>query len=251
METVRAEFAIHAPSYDDTSPVVGDDDPMIGFLGDRLPAGARLLEYGIGTGRIAVPLVRAGYRVTGIDVSPDMLSMLAAKPESAEIEIVEGSFGDRHDLGEFDAVVCLFNSLYHAHDRRVQQAALRRAAEHLRPGGLLILANSSAITLVREYTDPNGIFVRKVAADHVWLTTGLLSPLEQILRISHLTVGVGGTRIHPVTLRYIWPEELRLMAEAAGLDVIEEYADWDGTPFTAQSREHIVVLRACDGRGER
>lgn len=242
-DRIIAEFAIHAQRYDETSPPLADDDPLMDFLRARLAAGSRIVEFGAGTGRVSIPLVRQGYDVTGIDLSPDMVRRLAEKPEAARMTIIEGSFADRHDIGRCAAVLCVFNSLYHAHTREMQQAALRRAAEYLRPDGILVLENRSANSFIQEYSAGERVSVRSLTTDSAWLTAGTLSPLDQRVSIAHLAVTGGRFTYNPITLRYIWPDELRLMAETAGLEVVEEYADWHQSTFTAGSREHIAVLR--------
>lgn len=243
MNITQREFAQHAARYDEFAPQVDVAHPMIAFIQSRITSPARLIEFGIGTGRVALPLSACGYEVSGVDFSAEMLAELRNKPGAEKIAVVEGSFTEPHGLGLFTGVVCVFNSLYHAHTLEDQVATLRAAAESLEPQGLLFLENRAAHSFVQEYAARERLSVRGVGPDSVWLTAGTLDPLEQVVRFTHLTIGTGGITAGPVTMRYIWPDELRLMAALAGLEVVEQFADWSGTPFTADSREHIAVLR--------
>lgn len=243
-QTIVDEFAIHAARYDATSPPLTVESPLVTFLRERLKPGSRIVEFGIGTGRVAIPLLQAGFDVTGIEVSPDMQARLAEKPAADQLTVVAGSFAEPHDIEACDAVVCVYNTLYHAHDLRMQQAALRCAAGYLKPGGLVVLENRSAASLVREYERGERLSVRRVETGSAWFTAGTVCMLTQVARIVHMSVsGAGNVSYHPITLRYIWPGELRLLADLADLEVTEEFADWHGSAFTAESREHIVVLR--------
>ncbi|MFC5103114.1 class I SAM-dependent methyltransferase [Kibdelosporangium philippinense] len=241
---VRDEFAIHAPQYDERAPHIADDAPLTRFVADRVLRAGRVLEFGIGTGRLAIPLSRNGFQITGIDLSGDMLARLAGQPESQRMTLVEGTFTEPHDLGTFDAVICIYNTLYHTHTQEAQQAALCRAAEYLNPNGLVLLENTAASWLVRAYgRDDSRLSVREVGAVSAELTAGTISLHEQILRNIHMSVSDGQISTRPVTMRYLWPAELHLLADRAGLVVAEEYSDWNEAEFTSTSDNHIVVLR--------
>jgi ubiquinone/menaquinone biosynthesis C-methylase UbiE len=97
---------------------------------------ARLLEVGIGTGRIALPLAAAGVRVAGIDVSRKMLEVLREKDSWIRVVRAEaGSLPFR--AAAFDAV--LFSHVLHL--VADAEAAIAEGARVARPGGLLILVS--------------------------------------------------------------------------------------------------------------
>ncbi|MFB7054368.1 class I SAM-dependent methyltransferase [Streptomyces vinaceus] len=237
------EFRLIAPGYDDDYPALAPDDPMITFMRGHLDQGDRIVEFGIGTGRVAIPLAQSGLRVSGIDLSEEMLKVLGRKPEALGIETVHGSFLEQRVSGTFAAVVCVFNTLYHVHDQQGQELALRKAAEHIPENGLIFLENTSALHLMSHYqaTDRLGVF--RIEPSFTWLLAGRVSQLKQELKISHIKLRADGSSVTPVTLRYIWPSELHLMARQAGLEVVAEHGDWDGRPFDTTSKSHIVILR--------
>src|SRR2546423_11544102 len=72
----------------------------------------RALEFGIGTGRIALPLAERGVQVHGIDVSEEMVARLRAKPGGPEIDVTIGDFATTRVDGEFSLVYLVFNTIF-------------------------------------------------------------------------------------------------------------------------------------------
>jgi len=245
MKKIADEFAVAAQVFDMFTPALADDDPLLTAIRKRVDKGSTIVDFGVGTGRIALPLQASGYTLIGIDISPDMLTKLRAKPGAEQMRIIEGSFADRYDIaaGSASAIVCVFHSLYHTHDAELQRATLQRASEYLRPGGLMFLDNPAAHDIVRRTPERDRVTVQMIAGDRVVLSAGIVDPVRQSLLVNHVVMTAQGNRLNPFTYRYIWPSELRLMAELVGLEVIEETGDWSGTPFGTGSREHCVVLR--------
>ncbi len=105
-----------------------------GFVADLVPPGARVLDAGCGTGRVAVELARRGYDVTGVDNDASMLEVARRSPSvqwrDADLSTL--------DLGErFDLVVAAGNVVVFLAEG-TEQEVLRRLAAHLVPGGLLV-----------------------------------------------------------------------------------------------------------------
>ena len=112
------------------------------YLGLAAEAGGAMLEYGIGTGRVALPLARAGYSVVGIDCSAEMLSSLAAAVEAeapavrARLSWLAGNARELQLDRRFALVTCPFNGIAHHHAQRELAAFFANVKRHLTDGGI-------------------------------------------------------------------------------------------------------------------
>lgn len=102
-----------------------------------LPKGARVLDFGAGDGRIAIPLARLGFTVTAADSSPRMLAALHAEAPTMQVILTDGLDGDALPRHTFDAAVCVAVLIHHSYDtaRRI----IETLTASVRPGGLLFL----------------------------------------------------------------------------------------------------------------
>ena len=69
--------------------------------------------------------------------------------------------------------------------------------------------------------------------------------MNQLVHSQHLFVSKSGIKLYPVQVRYSWPSELDLMAQLAGMRLRERWGDWDGSPFTASSENHISIYESA------
>jgi SAM-dependent methyltransferase len=205
--------------------------PIVDFLAPLAGGGA--LELAIGTGRIAVPLAERGVRVEGIDLSPDMVAQLRKK--SQEIPVALGDMTTTRVEGTFSLVYVVFNSIFNLRTQERQVACFENAATHLAPGGCFVVE----IMLPELQRLPRGdrFLLFDAAPDHVGFDEYDL--VTQELTSHHYDPGSGEYSTFPG--RYIWPSELDLMARLAGLTLRERWADWDRSPFTAESTKHVSV----------
>lgn len=232
-----------ADGYDDSTRWLGSVEPAVAALAG-LAAGGPVLEFGIGTGRLALPLVERGIEVAGIDGSAEMVDLLRAKPGGAGIPVRIGDFARTRVEGTFGLVLLAFNTVFALPDQDAQVACFRNAAAHLAPGGRFV---------VEAWVPDPGAFrggrsVQLVTAgeDEVQLQTAELFPAEQFMRVVKIQLTDSGVRLLPATHRYAWPAELDLMARLAGLEREHRWADWSGTPFGDASTDHISVYRRPD-----
>src|SRR3712207_6644920 len=113
-------------------------DPIVSFLAD-LARGRAALELGIGTGRIALPLAARGVRVHGIDMSPDMVAQLRAKPGGTEIPVTIGDFATTKLDCEFSLAYVVFNTINNLTTQDAQVACFENVASHLERGGCFVV----------------------------------------------------------------------------------------------------------------
>ena len=186
------------------------------------------LEFAVGSGRIALPLARAGVDVVGIDLSPDMLAVTRSRPGG---ELIEAHAGDMTttDLGRrFPLVYVVFNSIFNLLTQDDQVRCFENAARHLHDDGIFLVeaAVPSAWLRGRDY-----IAVESVEATEITLDVNRYDPVSQVLDENHVSIGAGGIRLTPISCRLAWPSELDLMARLAGLCLAHRWGGW-GRPAT-------------------
>lgn len=213
-----------------------------------LAGGGPLLELGVGTGRLAVPLAQRGLEVHGIDASPAMLERLAAKAAAAGVE-VPALLGDFADVGVevpggFAVVLVAFNTLFNLGDAEAQRRCLANAADRLMPDGRLVV---EAFAPEPDAVRPGGAVTPTVIEpDRVVLQVTQSDPEAQTVTGSVVSISESGIRLRPWRIRWATPEELDTMAGAAGLERVERWGDWDRRPFDDDSPRHVTVYRPTD-----
>ena len=130
-----------AARYDASSATMFDPavvDPAVDFLAG-LAGDGPALEFGIGTGRIALPLAARGMTVRGIELSEAMTAQLRAKPGADAIEVTVGDFATTRVDGTFSLVYLVFNTISNLTTQAQQVECFRNAAAHLAPGGAFVI----------------------------------------------------------------------------------------------------------------
>jgi SAM-dependent methyltransferase len=215
-------------------------DATVTFLA-RLAAAGPALEFGIGTGRVAIPLSRRGVVVHGIELSAAMVTQLRTQlrtqPSGGDIAVTMGDFATTTVSGRFALVYLVRNTITNLTTEDEQVQAFANAAAHLRPGGCFVIENG--VPELRRL--PPGETVRVFAATPAHLGFEEFDIASQIAVSHHYWTIEGQLEAYSSTHRYAWPGELDLMARLAGLRLRERWEDWNRTPFTAESRSHISV----------
>ena len=210
--------------------------PVVDVLADLAGDGGAL-EFGIGTGRIALPLAARGVRVAGIDSSEAMLRRLRAKPGAEEIAAVHGDFAATRVEGEFALVFLVFNTISNLVTQDAQVACFINAAEHLRSGGRFVIENG--VPALQSL--PPGQTVLPFRADAEGFSFDVYDVVTQAFSSQHFYIVDGRLEAYPVQFRYVWPSELDLMARVAGMRLESRWAGWRREPFTALSPSHVSV----------
>jgi len=228
-----------AENYDDESSEMFEHrlvDATVDFLVNAARGGAAL-EFGVGTGRIALPLSRSGVMVHGIDISPDMLAQLRSKPGSDAIDVTVGDFATAKVAGAFSLVYLVYNTIGNLTSQEEQLACFRNAAAHLEPGGRFVI--ELGVPDLRRFPPGAPAQPFQVGATHLGFDT-MDTATQQGVSHHYLIDGDRMTRFE-CPFRYAWPAELDLMARLANLTLLERWGDWNRSPFTADSRKHISV----------
>jgi SAM-dependent methyltransferase len=210
--------------------------PVVEFLADLAGDGGAL-EFGIGTGRIALPLAARGVRVAGIDSSEAMVARLRAKPGADAVEVAVGDFAHTRVGGSFAVVYLVFNTIFNLVTQDDQVACFENAAAQLRGGGRFVIETGVpdlqrlpvGQTIVPFHAGPDG------------LGFDVYDVVTQRFSSQHYVFEDGRVEASPVEFRYAWPAELDLMARLAGLRLEGRWAGWRREPFTNLSRAHVSV----------
>jgi SAM-dependent methyltransferase len=228
-----------AAMYDETSDKMFDPavvDPTVDFLAE-LAGDGHALELGIGTGRIALPLAARGVEVHGIELSRAMAARLRAKPGGEGIRVTIGDVATAKVDGTFRLAYLVFNTITNLTTQAAQVACFCNVAAHLEPGGRFVI-EVGVPDLQR--LPPGERFVVFDGSETHW---GIdeYDVVNQGLISHHFQVIDGRVEKSSGPFRYVWPAELDLMAELAGMRLRERWAGWKREPFTSNSRQHVSV----------
>jgi SAM-dependent methyltransferase len=211
-------------------------NPVVDFL-EELAGGGRALEFGIGTGRIALPLAQRGVPVYGIELSRAMVARMRKKPGGEDIDVTIGDFASATADGVFSVAYLVYNTIMNLTTQATQVACFRNAAAHLEPGGCFVI--EVGIPDLQRLPPGETARVFDLGDSHVGLDE--YDVARQGL-ISHHFQTVDGTLQRTSTpFRYAWPAEFDLMAELAGMRLRERWSGWRREPFTSDSRKHVSV----------
>lgn len=224
----------------------GTDPAMIEQTVDCLIAlagGSGILEFAVGTGRIALPLVKRGASVKGIELSSAMVEKLRDKETGLPMEVVIGDMTSAHVSGEFSLVILVFNTIDNLTTQQAQVACFENAARHLQPGGRFLV--ETQVPPIQKL--PHGETKLAFANSKEHFGIDEFDVATQSYTSNHVFMKDGAYQHLSIPFRYVWPSELDLMAQLAGFDLEFRWADWKKSPFNRMSREHISVwkLRDC------
>lgn len=255
-------YAALAELYDFSYGDFDDDVDLYTNLGNAVDG--PVLELGVGTGRVAIPLAQRGFEMVGIDRSESMLSRAAKNLAGAEI-VGGGSLKlapadmTAFDLErQFGMVLVAANTFQHLLTTEDQSACLACVVNHLRPGGIFAFSvrspssvswddseGDSPLQLDWTRSDPaTGEMVMK-------MTAGQAEPARQVKRWTHLydRIGAGGQMRRSVfvtELRYSSQAELTLLLQQAGLRVTHVYGNYDLSPVG--DGDNLVFVARAEGR---
>lgn len=229
-----------ADVYDDWYGDVSDVDATVAGVA-ALADGGPVLELGVGTGRLAIPLAAAGLEVVGVDASAAMLERLAAKPGADAVRTIEADMAAPPvDSGYFGVAFAAFNTFFNLTDDRAQRSCVASLATALRPGGCV--AVEGFVPPEDGLTD-GGISVRDVTIDRAVLSISQHDSTAQCIRGQHVDIDANGIVMRPWMLHYRTPEQLDSLFAEHGFDLETRSGDWSGTPFGPSSESHVSVYR--------
>lgn len=217
-------------------------EPAVEVL-TELAGGGPVLEFAVGTGRIAAPLAARGVAVTGIELSRAMAARIDGKPGGDAVEVTIGDMTRTRVAGEFSLVYLVFNTISNVTTQGGQVDVFCNAAAHLRLGGLFLV--EVGLPDLRRLPPGQDTVPFSVAPDQKgggYVGFDQYDVVTQQFTSNHVTVSADGSgRFRRLPFRYAWPAEMDLMARIAGLELRHRWADWDRAPLTEESTKHVSV----------
>lgn len=230
-----------AEVYDRTMPTMFEAtvlEPTVDVLAELAGEGPAL-ELAVGTGRVALPLSARGVAVHGIELSPHMVDRLRSKPGGEAVAVTVGDMTTTRVAGAFTLVYLVFNTIMNVTTQADQVAVFANAAAHLQPGGCFVV--EVVIPQLRRLPPGEAGRVFELQPDHLGIET--FDDLVGQVSWSHNWMAVDGRLVrHSAGYRYVWPSELDLMAQLAGLRLRDRWAGWDRAPFTSDSASQLAVF---------
>jgi SAM-dependent methyltransferase len=231
-ERVAARYDESAADSFDPSVV----DPVVDFL-VKLTESGGALELGVGTGRIARPLAERGVPVHGIELSNAMVAQLRAKPHGEKVGVTIGDFSTTTVDATFSVAYLVANTIMNLTTQAGQVACFRNVAAHLQPGGCFVIE----VGVPELQRLPPGETVRPFHVSESRWGFDEYDVARQGLISHHFEIVEGRLQRLSIPFRYVWPAELDLMAELAGMRLRERWSGWKREAFTSDSREHVSV----------
>jgi SAM-dependent methyltransferase len=225
-----------AAVYDEWYPA--PEEESIQFL-SRLAQGGRTLELGIGTGRLAIPLKTIGVNIEGIDVSTTMVNRLHEKPGGKDIPVRIGDFSELGVDGHYDLIFVVFNTFFGLPTQEMQLQCLKNVARHLNEKGRFVI--EAFVPDMTRFIEGQSIRTTSVKDAEVRIDVSMHDAAKQQVVSQHVMLTEKGIKMVPVTIRYVWPSELDMMARVAGLKLRNRWEDWKETPFSSRSGRHVSL----------
>jgi SAM-dependent methyltransferase len=232
---VAAAYDDHVADMFDASVV----EPAVDLLA-RLAGDGAALEFGIGTGRVALPLTARGVPVSGIDLSVAMVEQMRAKPGGADVPVTIGDFATTRMAGEFSVAYLVFNTIGNLTTQDAQVDCFRNAARHLAPGGCFVV--ETFVPEVQRLSAGERVVPFSVTEEHLGFDEYDV-PAQGLISHHFYRRADGRYERQSIPFRYVWPAELDLMARLAGMVLSARWSGWDRSPFTAASPSHVSVWK--------
>ncbi|MCP3934761.1 MAG: class I SAM-dependent methyltransferase [Actinomycetia bacterium] len=213
--------------------------PAVELL-SQLAQGGPAVEFAVGTGRLAVPLGESGVDVYGVDLSEPMLAELRAKPGSDRVALTLGDMTEVQLCTDATLVYLVFNTITNLRTQQLQLACFRNAAAHLVSGGRFVVENG--VPGLHQLAPGQTIRPFDISEEHLGFDE-YIDTANQISISHHYYFDGEDVRRMAGAFRYVWPSELDLMAQLAGMELEARWADWHQNPFTGRSQQHVSVWR--------
>jgi ubiquinone/menaquinone biosynthesis C-methylase UbiE len=227
-------------------------EPYMPFWMDLIKAhGSPVLELGCGTGKITIPIAKAGFEILGLDNSEGMLAHARKKSRDLEMPIrfAQSDMVDFSLDQKFKTILLPSNNLAHLMGYREALSCFCRVCEHLDDDGVFVIdafvPSLSILTkspeeeeVLSKYDDPDGTGEVVVTAKAVY------EPDSQIRRVKTVQKMPDGSSTEGhLNMRMYFPQELEALLDFAGFEILEKYGSYEKEPFSSKSIKQLIVAK--------
>jgi Methyltransferase domain len=228
-----------AADYDALYSTVPDTEVAVDCLA-KLAGTGSLLEMGIGTGRLALPLRARGIEVHGIEASPAMVAELRKLPGGDEIPVAVGSFADTEVPDRaFSVVVLALHTIFGLPTQDEKIRCFANAERHLDEHGVFVV--EATILDVSAFRRGQAVVPRFTSTERVELQVLRYDAATQAVETTNVHLSNDGVHLNGFHNSYASPQELDLMARLGGLQLRERWSSWDRDPFVGTSTRHVSL----------
>ncbi|WP_017585893.1 class I SAM-dependent methyltransferase [Nocardiopsis ganjiahuensis] len=244
MQTVNTYGDSLAGIYDMIYPTTPEADYAAEYISKLAPQGS-VLELGVGTGRVALPMADRGLKVHGVEASEEMLRKLKENDPEGRVQSTLGDFSEELPEGKFDVTVNPLNTFCMVPDAEKQLNTLRLMRERTADHGVVILETYDPL-VYHGLADGTKTDARHLQDGQVGIYTTYVDRTSQVAVVVQTFLGSDQSPGRVVELsRYVWPSELDLMARLVGLRLRGRYAGWREEPVTHHTGHFVSVYEVA------
>ena len=222
-----------AQVYDLMYPDLGQTE-LMGRYFNKVSSGNQIMELGIGTGRLAIPLSAAGFNVSGVDVSEPMLTKLKEKDHSSQIETNILDFSvDQLDNENNDICLLACNTFFSLQETEQQYETFLNARRTLSKEGVFVIEAFSPTWLLSK--GQSFAEMRRLSAEKTLIEQYSIDQTTQLVQVDSVILSSrnGEAIAYTHKLRYVYPFEMDAIARSAGFELLERTSGFDGELYNA------------------
>ncbi|MBN1211143.1 MAG: class I SAM-dependent methyltransferase [candidate division Zixibacteria bacterium] len=222
------------------------------YIKQMIKYGDPVLELGCGTGRITIPAAKNGIRITGLDISPEMLDFAEqnAKRNKVSINFINADCRDFMIEKKFKTIFFPVNSILHLHSRESYEDCFSCVTKHLEKNGRFIfdVFTPSFKILTRKPSDKVLCheYVHFDSDEIVRIFETSKFDMEKQINYAKWLIKIGDSEerlFSENNVRVFFPEELNTLLHYNGFEIEEKYGDFSESPYNSNSRNQIFICR--------
>lgn len=240
---------IYVQLYDEMTTSLKTNDELI-FLKQHFDKKQQLIEFGCGTGRTLIPLLKDGYKITGLDFSMGMIKILHQKMKTNGLKttILNKDLTNFKTNTKFDGGILSQRTLNFITSPPEQRKALANISKVLKKSSYLIInlmpARPDDFANIQKTPKKTESFINTKTGNKItFFESWIPHPMEQTwsyVNEFHEGKNISGTKIK---MRIIFEQEAKYLLELCGFETIGVYGNWKRTKFNAKAKDMIIIAK--------